>query len=94
VRLPPVSRRKRFVQAGGDLLWSEQGHPRCCKLERQRYAVQALADLRQGGRILRVQRETRLDRGCAFEEELDGFGTSHRFDGKTLEAGKVSGGTR
>ncbi len=76
------------IQPAGDLLRGQHTHARRGELDRQRHAIESLADLHdRPGRPL-VDPETRTDRGGSFGEQPDGgvrvrlLGSCHRAVGR------------
>ena len=79
MRLPPVSSRKRVVQARGDLLGRQQPDPRRRQLERQRDAVEPRGRSAATAAAFRsVEREARLRGRGALDEEARRLGPGQR----------------
>ena len=66
------------VQAGGDLVYVQGAHPRRGQLQRQRHAIELVADLDHGGHVGVGQREVGAHGGGAIDEQTHGlvFGRS------------------
>ena len=67
-----------FVEARAQAFDAEQRHPRRGEFDRERNAVQPPADLDDRRRMRGRQREVRIDRLRARDEEFDGAGRAAR----------------
>ena len=79
-------------EPGGDLVDLEHAQPRGRELDRQRDAVQPGADLRHRRRVRRGQRELRVDRPGALDEEAHGRRAGQHVEPRP--AGEVGDGQR
>ena len=74
---PSAEQRERVAKAGGDLLRRE--HRDTCRgeLQRQRHAVEAVADLRHRSGVVVVEGESGSSRGSTQDEQLQRGDTCH-----------------
>ena len=66
-------RAEAVMQTVDDLGQPQRAHPRRRKFNRQRYAVEAAADLRHGRGVVVGHAEVALGQAGAVGEQLDGF---------------------
>ena len=87
---PAGQQAEAIGERRGDLLDGHQPHPRGGELDRQRYAVQRMADAGHGSRVVVADGEVRADLQCALDEEPDGIGLRQPLD----RLGHALGGQR
>src|SRR3990172_1221398 len=69
-----------IIESFGDLLQAQYAYFRGGEFYRQRDAVQAVADLGEGGRVVIRHGECRNSRSGAVNEKFDGFILTQRFN--------------
>ena len=74
----PGEEAEAVVEPGPDLVDREHGDARRGELDRQRDAVEAAADLGDGGAVARVEREPRLDQPSPVDEDPHRFRVADR----------------
>ena len=92
-RIAAGEQAEAVVEALGDLLHRERAHPCGGKLDGERNAVQALADLADGGGVGRRRAERAVGGTCTIDEELDRLRRGHRrhqVDGLALHVQRLA----